>query len=70
MCKFYVTEYSHCLHSSRVSTTLCAKEKAERDSCTDNSNKVARTINDLCGGCKEKNQKGREKQEKDSKEKK
>ena len=69
MCQFYVTEYSHCLHSSPPRTTLCAKEKAERGSCTDNSNKIVRTIHDLCGGCKDENKKEKEK-EKEKQEKK
>lgn len=53
MCQFYITEYSHCLHSSPVHTTLCAKEMSERGICTNNSNKVLRTIHDLCAKCKD-----------------
>ena len=70
MCQFCVTEYSHCLHASPVRTTLCAKEKAEHGTCTDNSNKVVRTIHDLCEGCKDENKKEKEKPEKAAKEKK
>ena len=67
MCQFYVTQYSHCLHSSPVLTTLCVKEKVEHGTCTDNRNKVVRTIYNLCGKCKDENKKEKEKAAKEKK---